>query len=127
MFPCSTWPNLSFTQLKMIAVIVSSCLSTSPFAVVSRILLTPMSNCHHVVLLFSEGHLIHVWNFPTGTGRLLGGTGHCGVLPGRAPPASHQDQILCTALYIFPLPALHPGLVYFQALLVLGGSLHCCP
>lgn len=31
-------------------------------------------------------------------------------------------------IYLFPpLPALHPGLVYFQALLVLGGSHHCCP
>eukprot|EP00064_Thunnus_orientalis_P018272 superscaffoldBa00004155_g18367 len=29
---------------------------------------------------------------------VLGGAGYCGVIPGWAPPASHQGQTLCAAL-----------------------------
>ena len=116
----SMWTNLLEAKLTMIAVIALSRRSTSPLVIVSTILLTSSSNCNHKVLAVSWRLLDLLWgNRLQGMeGCTTGGTGLCGVIPVRASPVSHQDQM--------PLHALHLGLIYFKTKWVLAHFEHRC-
>lgn len=90
-------------------VMVSSHRFTSPLTVVAKIWLTSASNCDHSAWLLAEGHQIRFcWTVLQGFGgSMLGWTGLCGVIPGQAPPASYQDQILSAAICSVPMGQYH--------------------